>query len=166
MPSVSITTDDGMFTATFTERGLAALDFPDAERARGRAETIPTRDDTKLREWARMTASALRALLLGKAPSQMPPLDVSRGTRFQRRVWRALQTIPLGATVSYSDVARKAGQPNATRAAGSACGANPIPVLIPCHRVLAKGNRLGGFSAGLHWKRTLLAREGVQISAG
>jgi O-6-methylguanine DNA methyltransferase len=89
----------------------------------------------------------------------LPPLDFSRGTSFQQRVWRALLEIPAGETRSYGEIAAAVGEPGAARAAGAACGANPIPVLVPCHRVLAAHKKLGGFSAGLKWKRLLLERE-------
>lgn len=72
--------------------------------------------------------------------------------------------IPPAQTRSYGEIARTIGKPKAVRAVGSACGANPIPVLVPCHRVLAANRKIGGFSGGLAWKRTLLAREGVRLS--
>jgi O-6-methylguanine DNA methyltransferase len=90
----------------------------------------------------------------------MPPLDLCAGSEFQRRVWRALRRIPPGRTATYGQIAQAIGHPRAVRAVGGACGANPIPVLIPCHRVVAAGGGLGGFSGGLAWKRLLLAREG------
>jgi O-6-methylguanine DNA methyltransferase len=93
----------------------------------------------------------------------LPPLDLSGGTGFQQRVWRALRRIGWGRTKSYAQVAEAIGSPTAVRAVGGACGANPIPVLVPCHRVLAANLRLGGFSGGLNWKRTLLAREGSRL---
>jgi O-6-methylguanine DNA methyltransferase len=76
-------------------------------------------------------------------------------------VWAALQKIEPGDTWSYAEVASAIGSPKATRAVGRACGANPIPLLIPCHRVLASGGKLGGFSGGLDWKQLLLAAEGI-----
>ena len=85
------------------------------------------------------------------------------GTPFQQAVWAALQTIPCGRTVSYRDIAVKIGRPNAARAVGQANGKNPIPILIPCHRVLAANGSLGGYSLGLDVKRRLLALEGVRI---
>jgi O-6-methylguanine DNA methyltransferase len=99
----------------------------------------------------------------GRVPQGLPPLDVASGTEFQRRVWQALRKIPCGQTRSYAEVAKAIGRPKAVRAVGSACGANHIPVLIPCHRVLANNQRLGGFSGGLHWKRLLLGREGLMV---
>lgn len=82
------------------------------------------------------------------------------GTAFEHRVWTALRKIPFGEVRTYGQIARAAGRPGAARAVGGACGANPIPVLIPCHRVVAAGGRLGGFSGGLSRKRRLLAIEG------
>jgi O-6-methylguanine DNA methyltransferase len=96
----------------------------------------------------------------------LPPLDVSVGTAFQQRVWSALRKIGCGQTQSYGEIAQAIGKPKAVRAVGGACGANPIPVLVPCHRVLAANRKLGGFSGGLNWKRTLLAREGVVLASG
>ncbi|MDE1942341.1 MAG: methylated-DNA--[protein]-cysteine S-methyltransferase [Betaproteobacteria bacterium] len=88
------------------------------------------------------------------------PFDIS-GTPFQHAVWDALQRIPAGAVWTYGQLAAHVGHPGAARAVGSACGANPIPFLIPCHRVVAANGGLGGFGLGLAVKRVLLAREGV-----
>lgn len=86
------------------------------------------------------------------------PLDL-RGTPFQLRCWQALLEIPLGQTRSYGQIARGLGKPRATRAVGSANGANPIPLLVPCHRVIASDGKLGGYRGGLDTKRKLLAFE-------
>ncbi len=107
----------------------------------------------------------MNEMLAGRAPKSLPPLDISAGTQFQRRVWQALREIGMGTTKSYAQVADAIGKPRATRAVGGACGANPIPVLIPCHRVLAANQRLGGFGGGLDWKRRLLACEGIELFA-
>jgi len=82
-----------------------------------------------------------------------------RGTEFQRSVWRQLQAIPYGETISYGELARRVGNPKASRAVGSANGANPLPIVIPCHRVIAGNGTLGGFGGGLPMKQTLLALE-------
>ena len=82
------------------------------------------------------------------------------GTDFQRNVWAALSEIPYGEVVSYADLAAWAGRPKAFRAAGAACGANRVPILIPCHRVVARAG-LGGFGGGLKVKRSLLRLEQV-----
>lgn len=86
------------------------------------------------------------------------PLDL-RGTEFQRKAWATIAAIPDGETISYKDVAKGAGNENAVRAAGSACGKNPIPYFIPCHRVIGHNGNLGGFTWGLDEKRYLLKRE-------
>jgi len=101
---------------------------------------------------------ALDAHLSRAAPAPSLPLDL-RGTAFQMRVWRFLQGIPLGVTRSYADVAAGIGSPKATRAVGTACGANRVAVLVPCHRVLRGDGALGGYRWGLERKRALLDAE-------
>jgi len=81
------------------------------------------------------------------------------GTPFQRKVWRALQDIPYGETISYGEVARRIGRPSASRAVGAANGRNPIPIVIPCHRVIGSNGSLTGFGGGLAIKEALLALE-------
>jgi O-6-methylguanine DNA methyltransferase len=85
------------------------------------------------------------------------------GTPFQLRVWKAIARIPWGKTRSYAWLAATAGKPRAIRAAANACGRNPIPVVIPCHRIVASDGTLGGFSGGLAMKRRLLALEGIRL---
>lgn len=82
------------------------------------------------------------------------------GTDFQHRVWKMLQRIPFGETRSYGDVAKAAGNPSASRAVGAACRSNPLPIVIPCHRVLGTNGRLTGFGGGLDRKAWLLNHEG------
>ncbi len=84
-----------------------------------------------------------------------------RGTAFQLEVWEALADIPYGETVTYGELARRVGRPAAVRAVGQANGANPLPIVYPCHRVVAAGGRLGGYGGGLDVKRQLLALEGA-----
>jgi len=86
------------------------------------------------------------------------PIDL-HGTPFQKNVWKALQEIPYGRTVSYSDIAKRIEKPNAIRAVGTAIGANPVLIIVPCHRVIAKSGKLGGFRAGLDMKEQLLELE-------
>ena len=82
------------------------------------------------------------------------------GTPFQRAVWREIAAIPYGETRTYGDIARAIGKPGASRAVGTATGTNPLPILVPCHRVLPATGGLGGFRGGAIWKRALLEREG------
>jgi O-6-methylguanine DNA methyltransferase len=101
----------------------------------------------------------LRAYLAGKPVRFKFRLDPRAGTPFQRKVWRALQSIPRGETRSYGWIARKIGKPRAARAVGAACGANRVPILIPCHRAIAGDGSLGGFGGGLAMKKKLLRLE-------
>jgi methylated-DNA-[protein]-cysteine S-methyltransferase len=96
----------------------------------------------------------------GKRKNFNIPMDIV-GTYFQRQVWKALADIPYGETRSYKDIAVSIGCPKGFRAVGQACGANPLPILIPCHRVLAIDRKLGGFSAGLKVKKALLELEDI-----
>jgi methylated-DNA-[protein]-cysteine S-methyltransferase len=90
------------------------------------------------------------------------PLHLS-GTGFQRRVWREIASIPFGETLTYSELAQRAGAPRAIRAAGTATGHNPIGIVIPCHRVVGKNGSLGGYAGGLERKRRLLALEHARV---
>jgi O-6-methylguanine DNA methyltransferase len=156
-----IFTREGKFIAHYSEKGLAEIDWPKVGRASPRAakqNDVPA----KIKNWHRMTETALKKILAGKK-SKLPPLDWTGKTEFQKSVWRQMLKIPIGKTKSYGEIAAAIGKPKAVRAVGGACGANPVPVLVPCHRVLAANKKLGGFSGGLDWKRSLLKREGVKI---
>jgi len=122
--------------------------------------TTATDDDARGPPDARLDAwmNALDAHLARSGPAPELPLDL-RGTAFQMRVWRFLQGIPLGETRSYADVAAGIEAPKATRAVGTACAANRVAVLVPCHRVLRGDGALGGYRWGLERKRALLAAE-------
>ena len=108
----------------------------------------------------RQLVRELAAYFRGDTNRFLTPLDLDSGTPFQQKVWKELQRIPHGRTVSYGELARRVGAPKAARAVGQAVGANPIPILIPCHRVIRSNGELGGFSAGLEIKRWLLRHEG------
>jgi O-6-methylguanine DNA methyltransferase len=160
---LSIATNAGQFVARYSENGLAELDFPPVGTPRCGVRTSQRDVPAKVRNWHQATAAALKNILAGRSPKKFPPLDLSNGTPFQRKVWTALRKIRRGQTKSYGEIARAIGRLKAVRAVGGACGANPIPVLVPCHRVLAANKKLGGFSGGLNWKRKLLTREGVMF---
>lgn len=98
----------------------------------------------------------------GRWDRRLFPLDVSDYTTFQRQVWHVLASIPFGEVRSYQWIADQMGQPDAVRAVGQAVGANPFPILIPCHRVVSSDGSLGGFSCGLEWKRKLFKIEGIK----
>ncbi|WP_296274397.1 methylated-DNA--[protein]-cysteine S-methyltransferase, partial [Psychrobacter sp. UBA6730] len=89
------------------------------------------------------------------------PLDISLGTEFQQQVWRALQGIKHGETISYATLAQRVGNPKGFRAVANANGKNPFSIIIPCHRVIASDGKLGGYTGGLDKKAYLLALEGV-----
>lgn len=88
-----------------------------------------------------------------------------RGTKFQIVVWEELRRVPYGTTVTYGELARRVGRPRSARAVGGAMEANPLPILVPCHRVLPVAEGLGGFGPGSDWKRRLLALEGTPLPA-
>ncbi|MEN6626839.1 MAG: MGMT family protein [Candidatus Sumerlaeia bacterium] len=100
----------------------------------------------------------------GEPAAEPPALDWTGASDFDRKVWRACSRIGFGRTLTYGELAGAIGKPDAARAVGGAMGRNPLPILVPCHRVLARGrNRLGGFSGGLALKRWLLAHEGIDL---
>ncbi len=132
---------------------------PERSSAVRRYPGLPIVDDEE------QLAPFLRALddfFDGREPDTDLPLDPG-GTGFQRAVWETLRRVPRGEVVSYGELARQAGRPRAARAVGAACGANPLPLLVPCHRVIAAGGGLGGFGGGPELKRVLLEREGVRL---
>ena len=106
----------------------------------------------------------LEAYFGGAGPGALPPppdLDLSAGTAFQQRVWRALRSIAHASTLSYRELALQAGAPGAARAVGAAVGRNPVSIIVPCHRVLGAGGALTGYAGGLERKKALLGLEGL-----
>ena len=110
----------------------------------------------------RNTVRQLQAYFAGDSQFFDVPLEIG-GTDFQRRVWNALRTIPYGQTRSYSQIAAQIGCPRAVRAVGAANGRNPIPIIVPCHRVIGASGSLVGFGGGLEWKRLLLDLEATYV---
>jgi methylated-DNA-[protein]-cysteine S-methyltransferase len=108
-------------------------------------------------------ARQLREYFSGKRTEFDLPL-APEGTGFQRSVWQRLQEIPYGETISYGELAKRVGNPKASRAVGAANGQNPIPIVIPCHRVIGANGKLTGFGGGLPVKEALLALEARQLS--
>lgn len=151
----------GTLRVASTAIGLAYLGLPNAG-GRGLAGWLSRVAKDARREHAfapnREAIRQVLEYLEGKRSDFDLPLDL-RGTTFQCTVWKALCEIPYGATRSYADVARAVRNPNAVRAVGTASGANPIPLVVPCHRVIASGGKLGGYGGGLDLKRRLLAME-------
>lgn len=131
--------------------GLAVTDTPPTTAAQAKGCPEP------LGEAARQ----LGQYFAGKRRHFELPLAFERGTDFQQQVWWELDGIGYGETISYAELARRVGRPTAFRAVGQANGANPLPIVLPCHRVLASGGKIGGYGGGLSLKRQLLELEGV-----
>ena len=130
-----------------------------------RFSTPPKATLVELDGFFKTSAAAIDRHLDGEGELSLP-YELDGGTPLQRMVWIALAKIPYGATISYSELAEKVGFPRAVRAVASACGANPIPLIIPCHRVVAKDGTLGGFSlGGLEVKEKLLKVESAKLKA-
>ena len=112
----------------------------------------------------RRAAAQLATYFAGKRQSFQLPL-VPTGTSFQRAVWDAIATVPAGETISYAELARRAGHPGSARAAGAATGRNPLAIVIPCHRIVGSDGSLTGYAGGLDRKRALLAleQEGARV---
>jgi O-6-methylguanine DNA methyltransferase len=144
-----------------TDRGICGLSFVEstlqflAEMARVTGIEAWDRDSDPVLIQA---AGQLEEYFTARRREFQLPLDL-RGTPFQRKVWNALLDIPYGETRSYAQLARSIGEPKAFRAVGAANGANPISIVIPCHRVISSGGGLGGYSGGVPLKRRLLALE-------
>jgi len=156
----------GRMLVAATDRGICSISFAatDEELVEGLKREFPfavrKHDPAFMREWVQ----ALRNQLAGHPPSQDLPLDI-QATAFQRRVWTYLQSLPLGATKSYGEVAKAIGRPTAARAVARACATNPVAVAIPCHRVIREDGDLGGYRWGLDRKRTLLDLEQKQAGS-
>lgn len=150
----------GRMLLAATDKGICSIQFADSdgELQEGLKREFPfaarKRDDAALLAWA----SGLLAQLRGQKLDSALPLDI-QATAFQRRVWTYLQSIPLGSTHSYSQVARGIGQPSAARAVARACAANPVAIAIPCHRIVRGNGEMGGYRWGLERKRALLKME-------
>jgi methylated-DNA-[protein]-cysteine S-methyltransferase len=149
------------------EERLRAIDWEDYEARMQRLLRIHYGADAARQMLPATPSSASRALQAYfdgdlDAISRLPA--ATNGTPFQRAVWDALRGIPAGQTLTYQTLATRIGRPTATRAVGLANGANPIGVVIPCHRVIGANGALTGYGGGLHRKRWLLSHEGVSVS--
>jgi methylated-DNA-[protein]-cysteine S-methyltransferase len=156
--SLIVPTKLGPFRIQCSSRGISRIDFPACSGG-----VRPPKPSPPPPSFIRTCARQLQQYAAGNRVGWTVPLDLSAGTAFQQAVWRALKTIPRGQTRSYGWVARKIGKPTASRAVGTACGANPVPVVVPCHRVIAGDGSIGGFGGGLPMKRRLLQIEGVNL---
>ncbi len=150
-----LSTPLGLLTLRATKHGLSHLSFEDADAG---AEEIPTPDHPHLAHAAR----ELRAYFAGELTTFTVPLDPP-GTNFQRAVWTVLSAIPHGRTVTYGAIARQIGNPRGSQAVGLANGANPIPIIVPCHRVVGANGKLTGYSGGIKRKKWLLRHESTAL---
>jgi O-6-methylguanine DNA methyltransferase len=164
----------GEWTASFTDAGLRELRLPGSLLKHGRHPGRAAVQNAKIHPVlnrqedaaGRKLLDALAARLSGeRIDLPWESFDLSARPPFFTRAWRALYRIPFGEVRTYGQIAVAAGSPEAVRAAGQACGANPIVLFIPCHRVVA-ANGPGGFGAGLEWKRRLLELEGRALEGG
>ena len=143
-------TRDGLVYVGLGPDGLNRLTLF-AQRWFSDVQIVPSMVDAKL---------PLTEYMAGQRKTFDLPL-VMMGTDFQKSVWRALLDIPYGETRSYGHIASALGRPGAARAVGRACGANPLPIIVPCHRVLASDGSPGGYTGGPEWKHWLLKLEGA-----
>jgi AraC family transcriptional regulator, regulatory protein of adaptative response / methylated-DNA-[protein]-cysteine methyltransferase len=156
----------GWLLVAATEQGVCRVHLGDSEEAlvRRLKSDLPNAQlqpaGSQLEEWIREIVSHLQ----GERTDLDLPLDV-RATSFQQRVWRALRSIPWGATQSYREVAQRIGQPKAVRAVARACAANPVAIVVPCHRVVRSDGSLGGYAGGVQRKKALLALESTTRSS-
>lgn len=146
----------GFVAVARTAKGLAAAFIGDD------AELLAAHMEERFAGAERAEADELTERVIHALDSATDDPDIPvdpRGTDFQKSVWRALREIPAGATVTYSELANRIGRPESVRAVAAACGANPIAVIVPCHRVIGKDGSLTGYAWGIEKKRMLLERE-------
>ncbi len=148
----------GQLVLSGDEHALSGIAFADSRKAPD-IDASCTRDDGALARVAEQLSAYFAGELTRFELELAPP-----GTLFQQRVWAALQTIPYGATTTYGRLAQLLGDPRATRAVGLANGRNPIPIVIPCHRVIGADGSLTGYGGGIYRKQWLLAREGLALA--
>lgn len=141
-----------------TDTGLAGAWFHD-QRDPPPAEALARWPEAPDHPVLRAAAGWLDAYFAGAATAFTAPLDLRMGTDFQQAVWRALCAIGPGTTTSYGEIARRIDRPRAVRAVGAAVGANPLSIIVPCHRVIGASGALTGYSGGMHRKIALLDLE-------
>lgn len=155
------TTEMGWVGILSSARGLVRVTLPQssAEKTRQRL-LLKTSYALESPQQFQDLTERFRLYFHGQRVTFSDPLDLSTATAFQRQVWEVTRLIPYHETRSYAWVAQQMGKPKAVRAVGQALGRNPLPIIIPCHRVLASDGKLGGFSGGLGIKKRLLKMEG------
>ena len=162
----------GSCAIAWGERGLLGVQLPEGDAVRTRARMrrrFPNAAESSPPADVQRTIDGIVALIAGAAIDfSTVALDMERLPAFHRRVYEVVRTIPCGATLTYGEIAKRLGVPAEARDVGEAMGRNPFPIIVPCHRVLAAGGKLGGFSApgGVATKRRLLAIEGARANDG
>lgn len=158
----------GPITVVESDRGVAAIDFGEPTEAALVARLrAAVRGDVALQKRARLRATTeLAEYFRGRRRTFGVTADFTLAGDFQRRVLRQLATVRFGQLTTYGELAKRVGKPGAARAVGVAMAKNPLPILVPCHRVVASDGSLGGFSGGLDVKRRLHAHEGVAELGG
>lgn len=153
----------GKLLVATTDSGICGLSISDSEPELKNwlQEEFPQANIKRADHRLQQSITKILSYLSGAEPHWDLPLDI-KATAFQRRVYEELRRIPYGSTCSYSEIAESIGHPSAHRAVANACGSNPVPLIIPCHRVVRKGGALGGYGLGLTRKKALLAMESQQ----
>lgn len=154
-----VETGAGWVGIEVTEKGVRRLTLPAERRQAALAELGVEEKDLTLEAGGAGLADRLKHFFMGEPVVFKEGLDLTGATEFQQQVYQAACRIPFGETKSYGQLAEEIGKPGAARAVGQALGANPLPILIPCHRVVASDGGLGGFSGGVETKQKLLQME-------
>ncbi|MSR67873.1 methylated-DNA--[protein]-cysteine S-methyltransferase [Candidatus Peribacteria bacterium] len=147
MPSLVVPSPLGALTLTSDGSSITNIDFGKHAKTMASSDKVLMKCRKELQEYFDGKRSSFSATV--------SPED----TAFQKKVWREMLCIPYGSTISYKELSKRAGKPNAIRAAASACGKNPIVILVPCHRITASNGGIGGYSGGVEKKRWLLRHE-------
>jgi len=159
----------GDLVLTATETGVTGVYFPTSRHLPLSPLSPHPLSSLPSGEWGTALLDRVEAQLKEYFAGSRTAFDLPlepRGTEFQLSVWELLRKIPYGATTSYGELARRLGDPHKTRAVGAANGANPIPIIVPCHRVVGSKGELTGFGGGLDRKRWLLEHEGALMALG
>lgn len=167
MAIVKLPTPVGELTLVASDTALLAVHFPSARMSGGEVHSVASgaeRGSPANAVLAQAQHQLSEYFARTRTTFDLPLAPV--GSSFQLRVWDALRAIPYGTTVSYSEIARRLGDVRATRAVGAANGQNPIPIVVPCHRVVGAHGELTGFGGGVDRKRWLLEHEGALLTLG
>ncbi len=164
--SASVTSELGPVWILATQAGLRGLGLGEREAPSAREARALGIHYVKRPRWTDPVRRALEGYFAGRETALDLDLDLAEGSRFERRVWEATRRVAYGSLVSYGTLAGRLGLPGGARAVGNALGRNPVPIVVPCHRVIHGDRSIGGFSSGLRWKRFLLGLERGELELG